>query len=132
MSRVRTERSNSAGRRHLFGEHSPLFDSVRMTPQQQQYPRTTPWAGEQPPKRACNRVKEMKADKDEEQDDDIVELTQPAVPMPRSNPKTYSEWKMQKIQKRLWDIANPERMNGSQSEESRHDDNERHSHNNHA
>ena len=132
MSRVRTERSNSAGRRHLFGEHSSLFDSVRMTPQQQQYPRTTPWAGEQHPKRACNRVKEMKADKEEEQDDDIVELTQPAVPMPKSNPKTYSEWKMQKIQKRLWNIANPERMNGSQSEESRHGDNESHSHSNHA
>ena len=74
----------------------------------------------------------MKADKDEEQDDDIVELTQPAVPMPRSNPKTYSEWKMQKIQKRLWNIANPERMNGSQSEESRHGNNESHSHSNHA
>ena len=132
MSRVRTERSNSAGRRHLFGEHSSLFDSVRMTPQHQQYPRNTPWAGDQPPKRACNRVKEMKADREEDEDNEIVELTEPAVPMPRSNPKTYGEWKMQKIQKKLWDIANPERLNGSESEESRLGDNEGYSHNKHA
>ena len=132
MSRVRTERSNSAGRRHLFGEHSSLFDSVRITPQQQQYPRSTIGAGEQPTKRACNRVKEMKANKDKEHDDDIVELIQPAVPMPRSSPKTYKEYKMQKIQNKLWNIANPERMNESHSEESRPGDNGSHSHSNHA
>ena len=132
MSRVRTERSNSAGRRHLFGEHSSLFDSVRITPQQQQYPRSTIGAGEQPTKRACNRVKEMKANKDKEHDDDIVELIQPAVPMPRSSPKTYKDWKMQKIQNKLWNIANQERMNGSHSEESTPADNGSHSHSNHA
>ena len=79
----------------------------------------------------------MRADKDREQDDDIVELTPPAVPMPRSNPKTYSEYKMQKIQKKLWNIANPERMNterrtGSHPEESRPGENGSHSHSNHA
>ena len=137
-NRVRVDRSNSAGRRHLFGEHSSLFDSVRMTPQQQQqYPRSTPWAGEQPPKRACNKVKEVRPDKEEKEDDEILELQPPAVAMPRSNPKTYSEYKMQKIQKKLWNIANPERMNEerrtrSHSEESRPGQPRSHSHNNHA
>ena len=74
----------------------------------------------------------MKANKDKEQDDDIVELIQPAVPMPRSSPKTYKEYKMQKIQNKLWNIANPERMNESHSEESRPGDNGSHSHSNHA
>ena len=73
-----------------------------MTPQQQQqYPRSTPWAGQQPPKRTCNRVKEVRPNKEEKEDEEIFEHKPPAVAMPRSNPKTYSEYKMQKIQKRL-------------------------------
>ena len=107
---------------------------------QQQHPRSTQWAGQQPPKRSCNRVREIRPNKEEKEDEEIIEHKSPTVVMPQhhlSNPKTYSEYKMQKIQKKLWEIANPERENEerrtrSYSEESRPSQPSGHSHNNHA
>ena len=133
------ERSNSPSRRNLFGEHASLFDSIRMTPQQQ-HSRSTPWAGQQPPKRTCNRVRESRPNKEEKEDEVIISHKSPAVPMPQhhlSHPRTYSEYKMQKIQKKLREIANSEREDEgrrprSYSEESRPGPTSGHSHNNHA
>ena len=54
VGRVRRDQINSPHRANLFGEHSSLFDSVRLTPQQTNK-RSTPWTGQQPP-RGCHRV----------------------------------------------------------------------------
>ena len=134
-NRVRRERTNSPNRRNLFGEHASLFDSIRMTPQQQ-HSRSSPWAGQQPPKRTCNRVKESRSNrKEEEKDETMTSHGAPTVLMPQhhlSYPRTYSEYKNKK---RMRELANSERENEgrrtrSYSEESRPDPTSSHSHNN--
>ena len=47
VGRVRQNQINSPHRVNLFRDHSLLFDTVRLTPQQTNK-RTTPWAGQQP------------------------------------------------------------------------------------
>ena len=66
-NRVRREQTTSPGRRGLFGDHASLFDSVCISPQQTNK-RSTPWAGQQPPRR-CNRVKTIGVSNPEEQKD---------------------------------------------------------------
>ena len=135
-NRVRREQTSSPNRRNLlFGEHTSLFDSIRMTPQQQ-HPRSTPWAGQQPPKRTCNRIRESGSNrKEEEKDEMMTSHGAPTVPMPRHHlpyPRTYSEYKEHK---RMLEMADTEReaegrRTRSYSEENRTGPTSGHSHNN--
>ena len=61
VGRVRREQTNSPRRTNLFGEHSSLFDSVRLSPQQTNK-RSTAWGGQQAP-RGCHRVRAIETGK---------------------------------------------------------------------
>ena len=106
-----------------------------MSPQQQ-HPRSTPWAGQQPPRRAVNRIRETESDRKEEKKDEMMTSPAvPAVPMPRHRLpylRSYSAYKEHKRMLRMADTEREaeERRTGSYSEENKPGPGSGYSHNN--
>ena len=96
-NRVRREQTTSPHRTNLFGDHASLFDSIRISPQQTNK-RSTPWAGQQPPRR-CNRVRTIETSNPEEQKD--KNPTFPVVLMPRHLPAHLQSYRAYQQHKRV-------------------------------
>ena len=88
---------------NLFGDETPCFDHVRLTPQTT-HQRDTPWAGQQPPTKRLNRVK-------------ASETTTPAETHAPRLPLTSNEFKE-------WKAIRNAVLSKSENESGRNADNE--------